>query len=64
MKRFVCVLIPVLFVAAGAIVVAQTATGGDPGFLKRNFTPIAYLKASDPSPDAKLGFGSALTGRT
>ena len=38
--------------------------GSDPGILKRNFSPVAYLKASNPRADAKLGFGSALTGRT
>jgi hypothetical protein len=49
---------------SATVLLAQTATGGDPGFLKRNFTPVSYLKASNPRPDAKLGFGSALTGRT
>jgi hypothetical protein len=53
-----------------AIAVASNGTplrgqgGNDPGFLKRNFTPVTYLKASNPRADAKLGFGSALTGRT
>jgi hypothetical protein len=49
--------------AGGAIARAQE---GDPGpaFLRRNFSPVEYLKASNPRADAKLGFGSALTGRT
>jgi len=42
----------------------STALGAGPGFLRRNFSPVTYLKASNPRPDAKLGFGSALTGRT
>jgi hypothetical protein len=48
-------------VAAGSLARGQ---GSDPGFLRRNFTPVTYLKASNPRADAKLGFGSALTGRT
>ena len=51
----------VITVAASGVVRGQ---GGDPGFLRRNFSPITYLKASNPRADAKLGFGSALTGRT
>jgi len=47
-----------------ATVRGQSAGANDPAFLKRNFSPIAYLKASNPKPDAKLGFGGALTGRT
>ena len=42
----------------------STSLGAGPGFLRRNFSPVTYLKASNPRPDAKLGFGSALTGRT
>jgi hypothetical protein len=30
----------------------------------RNFTAVAYLKASNPGLDDHLGFGSALSGRT
>ena len=63
MKRVVFGLV-LLAAINGAIVRGQTAKAGDPGFLKRNFTPVTYLKASNPRPDAKLGFGSALTGRT
>jgi hypothetical protein len=42
----------------------STSLGASAGFLTRNFSPVAYLKASNPRADAKLGFGSALTGRT
>ena len=42
----------------------STSLRAGPGFLRRNFSPVTYLKASNPRPDAKLGFGSALTGRT
>jgi hypothetical protein len=48
----------------GANVLGQGAGANDPTFLRRNFSPIAYLKASNPKADAKLGFGSALTGQT
>jgi len=48
----------------GGIVRGQSARASEPPFLKGGFTPISYLKASNPRPDAKLGFGSALTGRT
>jgi hypothetical protein len=48
--------------AASAIVIGQNAN--DPAFLKRNFSPVTYIKASNPQPDAKLGFGSPLTGQT
>lgn len=65
MKRVLFGLVLLITAAMnGAIVRGQAAGGGDPAFLKRNFTPVAYLKASNPRPDAKLGFGSALTGRT
>jgi len=47
-----------------ATVRGQSAGANDPAFLRRNFSPITYLKASNPKVDAKLGFGSALTGRT
>ena len=59
--RALSVLILVITLALGAAVHGQ---GSDPGFLKRNFSPVTYLKASNPRADAKLGFGSALTGRT
>ena len=55
------VLVTTVF-SSGAPVRGQG--GNDPGFLKRNFTPVTYLKASNPRADAKLGFGSALTGKT
>ena len=48
----------------GANVLGQGASANDPTFLRRNFSPIAYVKASNPKADAKLGFGSALTGQT
>src|SRR5207244_3669820 len=64
MKRALFGLVLVTAVMSGAIVRGQAAKGGDPGILKRNFMPVAYLKASNPRADAKLGFGSALTGRT
>jgi len=48
----------------GANVLGQGAGANDPTFLRRNFSPIAYVKASNPKADAKLGFGSALTGQT
>src|SRR5215212_776589 len=61
MKR---VLIGVVLLAIatvdGAIVRGQAGAG----FVARNFSSVAYLKASNPKTDAKLGFGSALTGRT
>ena len=57
--RALSVLILVITLAA-----AVHGQGSDPGFLKRNFSPVTYLKASNPRADAKLGFGSALTGRT
>ena len=65
MKRVLCGL--VLLITASidaAIVVGQSAGANDPAFLKKNFSPITYIKASNPKADAKLGFGSALTGRT
>ena len=65
MKRAAFGLV-LLAVIAGdkEIVHGQSARGSDPPFLTRSFTPVSYLKASNPRPDAKLGFGSALTGRT
>src|SRR3954468_1834901 len=57
----------VLLVSAalnGGVVHGQGGGSGDPGILRRNFSPVTYLKASNPRADAKLGFGSALTGRT
>src|SRR4051812_15319108 len=58
MKR-ACTGIVLVIAAAmnGGIVRGQGAN--DPGILKRNFSPVAYLKASNPRADAKLGFGSA-----
>src|SRR6185436_7949475 len=53
-----------LVIAAGTSGAAVRGQGGEAGFLRRNFSPVAYLKASNPRADAKLGFGSALTGRT
>src|SRR5258705_8263094 len=63
-RALVGLVLVVTAVTFGAIVRGQGTQGADPGFLKRNFSPVAYLKASNPRPDAKLGFGSALTGRT
>jgi len=53
-----------LVIAAATSGAAVRGQGGEAGFLRRNFSPVAYLKASNPRADAKLGFGSALTGRT
>src|SRR5882672_524901 len=67
MKRVVraLVLAAALTTLSGAVARGeQSARPGDPGILRRNFSPVAYLKASNPRADAKLGFGSALTGRT
>jgi FG-GAP repeat protein len=65
MKRAVCGLVLVFTTSThDADVRGQSAGANDPVFLKRNFSPITYLKASNPKADAKLGFGSALTGRT
>ena len=61
--RFGLVLL-VMTAINGATVRGQAPKAADPGILKRNFSPVAYLKASNPRADAKLGFGSALTGRT
>ena len=52
MKRALCGLVLVITATNGAIVRGQAPKGS------------AYLKASNPRADAKLGFGSALTGRT
>src|SRR5262245_6671029 len=41
----------------GANVLGQGTGANDPTFLRRNFSPIAYVKASNPKADAKLGFG-------
>src|SRR5215212_2693404 len=54
----------VLLAAASMIGAIVRGQGGGPGFVARNFSSVAYLKASNPKTDAKLGFGSALTGRT
>src|SRR5262245_56677818 len=65
MKRVVWGLVLVFTAAThDATVRGQSAGTNDPAFLRRNFSPITYLKASNPKADAKLGFGSALTGRT
>jgi hypothetical protein len=64
MKRVLCGLVLAITATNGATVRGQTPKGSDPGILKRNFSPVAYLKASNPRADSKLGFGSALTGRT
>src|SRR5947207_7576056 len=64
MKRALCGLVLVITATNVATVRGQTPKGSDPGILKRNFSPVAYLKASNPRVDSKLGFGSALTGRT
>jgi hypothetical protein len=65
MKRVLCGLLLVFTATAhDATVRGQSAGANDPAFLRRNFSPITYLMASNPKADAKLGFGSALTGRT
>jgi hypothetical protein len=64
MKRALCGLVLVITATNGAIVRGQTPKVSDPGIPERNFSPVAYLKASNPRVDSKLGFGSALTGRT
>ena len=47
-----------------AVARGQSAGASDPAFLRRNFSPVSYIKASNPKSDAKLGFGGALTGQT
>lgn len=65
MKRVLCGLVMLIIASVdGAMVLGQSAGANDPAFLKKNFSPVTYLKASNPKADAKLGFGSALTGRT
>ena len=65
MKRVLCGLVLVVIASIDAVIVrGQGAAASDPAFLKRNFSPVTYLKASNPKADAKLGFGSALTGQT
>src|SRR5678815_1928265 len=65
MKRVFWGLVLVLSTTThNATVRGQSAGANDPAFLRRNFSPITYVKASNPKADAKLGFGSALTGRT
>jgi hypothetical protein len=61
-----CVVVAVILTSSSGAIVRgqQAARAGDPGIAKRGFTPVSYLKASNPRADAKLGFGSALTGRT
>ena len=57
----------IILTLAVLLVTAMAVRGQDqtaPGFLARGFSPVSYLKASPPKSDAKLGFGSALTGRT
>ena len=63
MTRRIIATIATLLVTAIAVH-AQGARTTDPGFLARRFSPVSYLKTSPPKPDARLGFGSALTGRT
>src|SRR5262245_64072742 len=63
-RSLVGVVLVVTAAGIGAVVHGQQARSTDPGFLRRNFSPVTYLKASNPRADAKLGFGSALTGRT
>src|SRR5215468_8995812 len=65
MKRVLCgVALGITASMYGASVLGQGPGANDPAFLKRNFSPVAYVKASNPKADAKLGFGSALTGQT
>jgi hypothetical protein len=66
MNRVLFCLVLVLMLSPGGTRVGgrQSTKAGGPGIIARNFSPVAYLKASNPRADAKLGFGSALTGRT
>ena len=66
MNRLLCWLPLALTLSlSGAAVRGQQATrAGDPGIIARNFSPVAYLKASNPGLDDHLGVGSALSGRT
>ena len=59
-----CLVLVMMLSPGGTRVRGQQSKAGGPGILARNFSPVAYLKASNPRADAKLGFGSALTGRT
>ena len=63
MNRLLCwLLLAVTLLLSGAAVRGQQATrAGDPGVVARNFTPVAYLKASNPGLDDHLGVGSALS---
>ncbi len=60
-----CLVLAVTLSLSGTAVRGQQATrAGDPGILARNFSSVAYLKASNAGLDDHLGFGSALVGRT
>src|SRR5262245_58212447 len=46
------------------VVRASQQPRSEPPIIARNFSPVTYLKASNPGLDDHLGFGSALMGRT
>lgn len=64
MRRALCGMVLAISASAYGVAVTGQGAANDPAFLKRNFSPVTYLKASNARADAKLGFGSALTGRT
>src|SRR5258706_11360726 len=59
-----CLVLAVTLSLSGVVGGQQSTRAGDPGVLARNFSPVAYVKASNPGLDDHLGFGSALVGRT
>src|SRR5512138_2781309 len=63
MKRVLCSLV-LLVTASLESATVRGQGANDPAFLKRNFSPVTYVKPSNPKADAKFGFGSALTGTT
>ncbi len=66
MNRVLYCLVPAvaMSLSGAALRGQQTTRPSEPGVVARNFTPVAYLKASNPGLDDQLGFGSALSGRT
>src|SRR5215510_4512253 len=62
-RGFLCLVLAVIVASlSDHVALGQQSSG--PGILTRNFSSPVYVKASNPHIDAKLGFGSALTGRT